>query len=384
MNRRGLMMLTAAMLTMGTVTVNADVPEDEFEAYEMAQEGTLESDPATGYEYSDIMGYWYYSNYPNYKDFNEDGKIKIAFVCKMSGAWFTPKSEAIAAKCEEYGYEYQFIDANSDEQTWLDGVQSVVNQEYDFVFLCPVNTTLLPEAVNMLQEEGIAYMTADDPGQDEAEFYVPHYGLDDYALYNGAAVAMTESMKEDGFMDNVKDDYSNFMLVLEDSPDVEAIHKRNQGIYDAVLAAYPDIPEDRVVWLDCGTNSGDEIMAKFSSTLEANKDTVEYWIVGAGGGFSFIANGTLFQEAGIDIGSHVRLVDGVSMEDQCQAMMKNEGMMKACWGAGLISAPSGTGMMEVAHDLIENGTPVPAFTGYELILINQDTIEAFYNDYIKS
>lgn len=366
-----------------TTEVETTKEMSEDDAWIMAQDGNLESDSKTGFEYSENMKRWYYSNFSNYKDFNEDGEIKIAFVCKEAGAWFTPKSDAIQEKCDEYGYKYTFINANSDEQTWLDGVQNIINQEYDFVILCPVNTTLLPEAVIMLQDAGIAYMTADDTGADGAGFYVPHYGLDDYALYNGAAVVMTEAMKTDGFMDNVADDYSNFMLILEDSPDIEAIHKRNTGIYDAVMAAYPDIPEDRVLWLDCGTNSGDEIMEKFSSTLEANKNSVDYWIVGAGGGYSFTANGTLFQESGIDIGSHVRLVDGVSMEDQCQAMMKNDGMMTACWGAGLTPFPQGTGNMVIINELMENGTPVPAFTGCDLILINKDTIEDFYNSYIK-
>ena len=377
----GITLLITGIVLGTSVAVAADLTEEE--ARVAADEGTLESDPTTGYEYSDVMQQWYFSNYPNYKDFKEDGVVKVAFVSKESGDWFTPKSNMMKAACDEMGYEYLFIDAHDDEQTWLDGVTNVVNQDFDVVFLCPVNTTLLPEAVAILQDAGIAYMTADDPGQDDAGFYAPHYGLDDYALYHDAAVAMTEEMKADGFMDQVADDYSNFLLVLEDSPAIEAIHKRNEGIYDAVLAAYPDIPEDRVVWLDCGSNSNDEIMEKFTNTLEANKDSVEYWVVGAGGGYSFISNGTLFQEAGIDIGNHVRLVDGISMENQCQAMMQSDGMMQACWGAGLVSPPSGTGMMQVAIDLIENGTPFPAFTGYDLILLNKDSIEEFYNNYIK-
>ena len=53
--------------------------------------GTLEADPYAGFDYSPSAGTWYYSNYPNYKDFNEDGVLKVAFVCKYADTWFIPK-----------------------------------------------------------------------------------------------------------------------------------------------------------------------------------------------------------------------------------------------------------------------------------------------------
>ena len=69
---------------------NGAGPLSEEEAAVLRDTGTLQADPLTGYDYSDATGIWYYSNYPNYKDFNADGKIKVAFVCKFSGSWFTP------------------------------------------------------------------------------------------------------------------------------------------------------------------------------------------------------------------------------------------------------------------------------------------------------
>ena len=94
--------------------------EEDAEAARDA--GTLVSDPLTGYEYSDSTNTWYYSNYPNYKDFKADGVVKVAFVCKFSGAWFTPKANSLGDTVKAAGYEYLYIDANSDEQAWLDGI----------------------------------------------------------------------------------------------------------------------------------------------------------------------------------------------------------------------------------------------------------------------
>lgn len=405
MKRKILSLLLTMLLFAGTMTGcgNSDVEEAETstveeeetgedevaalteeEAWEMAQAGTLESDPLTGYEYSEVMGQWYFSNYPAYKDFNEDGKIKIAHVCKMAGPWFTPRTEAMKEVADQYGYEYTFIDANSDEQAWLDGVQNVINQDYDIVLLTPVNTSLLPEAVNMLQEAGIAYMTADDPGADGVGFYVPHYGIDDYGLYNEGAATIAAQLRSEGFMDQVAEDYSDFLFVLQDSPDVEAIHKRCEGMHHAIIAEFPDIPEDCILWLDCGTNTSDDILTKFSSTIESYKDTVKYWIVASGGGLSFVANGTLFREAGVDIGNCVRMIDGISMEDQVLAMMKDEDMMRACSGMGIVSPELGRGQMEMIHEYLEKDEPFPAFYGAGPLMLNKDTIQDYYDTYIAA
>ena len=352
----------------------------EEEAAAARDGGTLESDPLAGYEYYEGNDTWYYSNYPNYKDFNEDGVVKVAFVCKFSSAWFTPKADSLKATVEGAGYEYLYIDANSDEQAWLDGIQNIINQEFDVVVMTPVNTALLPDAIAMLQEAGIAYLTTDDPGADAYGFYSPHYGLDDYYLHNELGKYVAEEMGARNFFDGVNDDYSNFMFVIQDSPSVEAIHNRNQGFYDAIMAAYPDIPEDRIVWLDCGGSLADEVLEKFSSTLQANIGSVDKWLISAGGADSVVPSITLFQEAGVDL-SNVIVADCFSTANPYELMLQDEAVANCCFGVGLASAPSGVGMGEIIIDLVENGTPIPGFTGYDLIVVDAGSVEEVYNEY---
>lgn len=344
--------------------------------------GTLTSDPYAGFEHSEATDLWYYSNYPNYKDFAADGKYKVAFVCKFSGPWFTPKDNACKDTCDKYGYEYLFIDANSDEQAWLDGVDNIINQDFDAVILTPVNTTLLPEAVAKLQEAGIAYMTTDDTGADSHGFYVPHYGLHDWQLHYDAAKIMAEEMKADGFLDNVAPDYSNFLFVIQDSPAVESIHNRNLGAHDALREEFPDIPEDRIIWLDCGKSGPEEHLEKFSSVLQAHKDSVDYWLISGGGASATVPTMTLLKEANIDIRNNVRMIECYSTPDPYLLMLEDPDVAKVNYGVGLVPYPSGVGMIEILRDLFENGTPIPAFTGYELNIIKEDTVEEFYNTYI--
>lgn len=358
----------------------ADGDMTEADAWAAAEAGTLQPDAKAGYDYSDATGIWYYSNYPNYKDFKADGQVKVAFVCKFSGAWFTPKAESLGETVKAAGYDYLYIDANSDEQQWLDGIQNIINQDFDVVVMTPTNTALLPDAIAMLQDAGIAYLTTDDPGADAYGFYSPHYGLDDYFLHNELGKYVAQKMLDRNFMDGVNDDYSNFLFVIQDSPSVEAIHLRNVGFSDAILEAFPDIPEDRIVWLDCGGSLSDEVMEKFSSTLQANVGSVDKWLISAGGADSVVPTVTLFKEQGVDI-SNTIIADCFSTPNPYEIMLQDEAVKNVCFGVGLASAPSGVGMGNIIIDLVENGTPIPGFTGYDLIVVDADSVQDIYNTY---
>ena len=59
-------------------------------------------------------------------------------------------------------------------------------------------------------------------------------------------------------------------------------------------------------------------------------------------------------------------------------MRENETLRKNCWGVGLVHATAGEGIAKVIIDLVENGTPLPCFTPYELNIVNGDNVDAFY------
>ena len=351
----------------------------EEEAAEARDAGTLVGDPYAGYDYNEGTATWYYSNYPNYKDFKEDGKVKVAFVCKFSGAWFTPKANSLGETVQAAGYEYLFVDANSDEQAWIDGVENVINQDFDVVVLTPPNTALLADAIAMLQDAGMAYLTTDDPGPDVDGFYAPHYGLDDYYLYNECAKAAAERMQTNGFMDVIADDWSNFKLIIMDSPSVEAIHKRDQGVEDAFRAAFPDMPDDAVVWLDCGAGLQADINNKLAPALNLYGADTDKWVFASGTGSSTIAAAQILKEYGMKAEDFI-LIDTCGAPDSCQLMLTDD-YAASYMLVGLASAPSGVGMGELIIDLVENGTPIPCMTPYDLIIVDKDSAQAFTEAY---
>ena len=349
----------------------ADVPAGpmtEEEAAEAVAAGTMVADETQGYGYSESTGNWYYSNYPNYKDFNADGKLKVAFICKFASAWFVPKANSLGETVEAAGCEYLFVDCNRDEQAFLDGVENIINQDFDAVCLTPPNTTLLADAIAMLQEAGIAYCTTDDPGPDAYGFYAPHIGLDDYYLHNELGKYVAAKIAEEKWLDGV--DLAKVAFIVQDSPSVEAIHLRNQGFVDGIAETYPDLAA-QAVWLDCGGSSTDDVAAKFGSEVSKWLAGTEKWLISAGGAASVVPSVNILKENGVDL-ANVKIGDCFSTADPVLMMLQDPEIQ--AYGATLYSAPSGVLIGEQILKAL-NGEPMDSFTAYDLLITDPDNVQ---------
>ena len=305
-------LLLALVMVVGLVACGEKAPEaapeaapapeagamTEEDAAAAVAAGTMEEDALAGYGYSASTGNWYYSNYPNYKDFNADGKLKVAFVCKFSGAWFTPKANSLGETVKAAGCEYLFIDANGDEQAWVDGVDNIIAQDFDAVCLTPPNTELLADALAKLQEAGIAYCTTDDPGPDAYGFYAPHIGLDDYYLHNELGKFVAQKIVEEKWLDGV--DLSKVAFIIQDAPAVQAIHLRNQGFVDGIAETFPDLAA-QAKWMDCGKADTADCAAKFGNEVSAFLAGTEKWLISGGGAATVVPTVTILKENNVDM-----------------------------------------------------------------------------------
>ena len=346
----------------------AEGPMSEEDAEAAVAAGTMVEDAQAGYGYSESTGNWYYSNYPNYKDFNADGKLKVAFICKFASAWFVPKANSLGETVEAAGCEYLFIDANKDEQAWLDGVENIINQDFDAVCLTPPNTELLADALAMLQEAGIAYCTTDDPGPDAYGFYAPHIGLDDYYLHNELGKHVAAKIEESGWLEGV--DLEKVSFIVEDAPSVQAIHLRNVGFVDGIAEKYPDLAA-KAVWLDCGGSSTDDVAAKFGSEVSKWLGNTDKWLISAGGAASVVPSVNILKENGVDL-ADVKIGDCFSTADPVLMMLQNPEIQ--AYGATLYSAPSG---VLIAEQILKalNGEPMDSFTAYDLLITEPSNVQ---------
>jgi ABC-type sugar transport system substrate-binding protein len=295
-----------------------------------------------------------------YKDFNADEKLKVAFVCKfLTSVWFAPKSRAMQERAAELGIEYIPIDANDNEDTFMQGVQNAINQDVDGIILTPVNTSMLPAIVDLCKAAGVAYMTTDDGGVDADGNRVPHLGLDDYALGKDSATEMVKAARERGFFANP----SRVKVIMIDVPAVESFHNRLVGGYDVVKSAAPEIPEENYIWLDTVNGLVDNVVAKFSSQYQAIAAGTEYFIILGGDEGAPYGTYTILQENGVDFNKV--LCSTINGSDMATTMMdENETIGRSIFFSGILPAPSGVALIDVMNDLFRNETPIPQFTGY--------------------
>lgn len=295
-----------------------------------------------------------------YKDFNADGKYKVAFICKfLTSVWFAPKSAAAAAQAKALGIEYIGIDANSNEDTFMQGLDNAINQDIDAVILTPVSSSMLPSIVDKCKAAGVAYMTTDDGGVDSDGNPVPHLGLDDYALGQASATKMVAAATERGFFN----DYTKVKVIIIDVPAVESFHNRLLGGYDALKAAYPDFPESQVVWLDTVDGLTDNVVAKFSSTYQSEAATTEKWIILGGDEGAVAGTYPILEENGIDF-TNVLTSTVCGSTQAPDIMAESDAKANSVFFSGILPGPSGVALIDILNDLFVNGTPIPAFTGY--------------------
>ena len=80
---------------------------------------------------------------------------------------------------------------------------------------------------------------------------------------------------------------------------------------------------------------------------------------------------------------NVIISETCGMSDVCELLENNPDFADRCVLVGLASAPSGVGMGKLIIDLVENGTPIPAFTGYDLIPVTAENVTEFYDAYYR-
>ncbi len=296
-----------------------------------------------------------------YKDFMADGKIKVTYVCKfLKSVWFSPKSDAMAAKAEELGIEYTVVDANNDEELCLGAVESAIMQEADAIIVTAVNDQLLPTIAQKCHEAGVVLMTTEDPGFDELGDPIPHVGLNDYALGEASAKNLLKSTMERGFFD----DPSQLRIVMLDTPKIASMHQRILAAQDVIKAEYPDLPESSWIISDVDDSLPDNVIKQFSSIYQANSDA-KYWIILGGDEGSVQGTYPIMDENGVDFKNvALTMVAGSTVITDYMAL--DEDVANAYFFCGLLPSPAGDMTMKVLGTFLIDGGELPLFTGYDL------------------
>lgn len=178
----------------------------------------------------------------------------------LTNPYFKLIAEVMQDEAAPYGYEVVALSGDLDPAKQNNQLADFVAQEYNAIFLNPVDSKAVGTGVKNAHEAGIPVFTFDVQVTDEEakDMVVSHIGSDNYQGGQLAAESMIEltgdrgkialitypeimscKLRRDGFMDYLEEHDSNLEVVAE----LSARGNRNDGYAVAtdILQSHPDI-----------------------------------------------------------------------------------------------------------------------------------------------
>ena len=202
-----------------------------------------------------------------------DDTFTVAYVCKdLSQEWFIVEAAAINEVITAAGAEKLIeIDAEYDEEKYLDGVQNMVEQKVDVLIVCPPDQNLSQRTVEMCSAAGIPVIAIDDPLADEnGKLLAPAIQLSAYNV----GVGMGEWLNNYIETNALPTEGDEIMIVCLSCDTISSCVPRTDGQIDTFSAKYPNIKYLRAEYT-ADTEGGYDTMA---ATIAANPQ-VKYWCV---------------------------------------------------------------------------------------------------------
>jgi L-arabinose transport system substrate-binding protein len=224
----------------------------------------------------------------------EDEQIKIAYVCKMlTHPWFQAEEKGAKEMAAKLGVEYIGIDANLDDEAFMQGVESALAQGVDGIAVCITDAEMGPVVYDMVVgEAGIPLVTINDPFVDSSGKPVPHVGLDTYGTCYIGGKAMAELAKERGFFAP-----GNVVKVMSVNVSFKSfLHERTMGYQDAIIDNSP-LTKDDMITEDNETGMFEQVLPVAQSILNSHPE-VTHWLVTGLNDDSAVAPLRAFEEAG--------------------------------------------------------------------------------------
>ena len=151
----------------------------------------------------------------------------------------------------ENGYELLFVDCDNDHTAQLETVRSFIQQEVDYIVICPVQTAGWDNVLAEAQDAGIPVIIADRTVDADPSLYTTFLGTDTYLEGVAAGNWLAEYL-------NGKEAK---ILVIEGSVGASAAIGRTNG-FNEVLAQHPE-------WTVLDSQSGDFDQYKGQAVMES-------------------------------------------------------------------------------------------------------------------
>lgn len=272
--------------------------------------------------------------------------------------------ESMERAAAEYGVTLLVAESNFDTEQILPNVDNLLLQGAQVIVDFNVNAEVGGQLVDYCGEQGVPVIGIDvlyiSPSGEEGWFFGANNQMAGEVAGKGLAEAINEQWGGE----------VEYLLLFFNSENGDLVKKRLSGMYDGMLAAGIDLPEDKVEYIDMGGGGSD-------TTLAANQKMTD-WLT-ANPNLTKIAVGTVNTETGQGVFSAVQ---AAGRDDNVLMATNNNGqqtlaafeMGENSWLGGTAYFPTKYGdyIIPLALDILAGKNPAKIQTMEHEFLTRKD------------
>lgn len=296
-------------------------------------------------------------------------KLKFAYVSKMlTHPWFLDEESGIKAKCQELGIDYIGVDANLNDEAFMQAVDNVIGQGANALMVVVTHQSLGPAVVDKAREAKIPLLTIDDTIVDSAGKPIPHVGLPTTETGIMGGHALAKLAKERGFFkpgNKVK-------VMMIDMSFLSVVHDRTVGYKQALMQDLPALKDSDFLIQDSKTGMFEENLPVASAILAANPDAT-HWLVTGINDDGALAPLRVFEEHGFPL----ERVLSVGLGGYSTSYEEFQKPHNSYIVTKLQPAEEGKIAVQLLYDNITKGKPIPAMTLVPGVIVTKETYKNY-------
>jgi L-arabinose transport system substrate-binding protein len=201
--------------------------------------------------------------------------LKFAYISKMlTHPWFIEEENGIKAKAKELGIDYIGVDANLQDEAFMQALDNVIGQGANALMVVVTHQTLGPVVIEKAREAKIPIITIDDTILDGAGAQNPHVGLPTTETGIMGGHALAKLAKERNFFAA-----GNVVKVMQiDMSFLSVVHDRTVGYKQALQQDLPQLKDSDFIVQDSKTGMFEENLPVAAAILAAHPE-VTHWLV---------------------------------------------------------------------------------------------------------
>ncbi len=298
----------------------------------------------------------------------KEDQIKIAYVCKMlTHPWFQAEEKGAVEMAEELGVEYFSIDANLDDEAFMQGVENALARGVDGLMVCITDAEMGPTVSQMAADAGVPVVAINDPFEDHNGNPIPHVGVDTYGTCYMGGEAMAALAETNGFFEP-----GNNVKVMSVNVSFKTfLHERTLGFQDGIMDNSP-LTEADMITEDNETGMFEQVLPVAQSIINANPD-VTHWLVTGLNDDSAVAPLRALEEAGFNMDNVIACgMGGYSLSYE-EFIKGNENYL----AIKLQPETHGSEGVRVLYEKLAEGKEIERFTTTSGVVVGIDTYEEY-------